>query len=231
MRLTVLDPNNPKEAFPPLSSALEEPDGLLAAGGCLSMTRLLNAYKKGIFPWFNPDEPILWWSPNPRLVLFPSELKVSRSLGKAIRRQRFKLTLDVAFNEVIEACAEPRAYASGTWITEDMKQAYNQLHRIGAAHSAEAWLDGELVGGLYGVAMGRVFFGESMFHIQTDASKIVFAQLVQKLEQWGYRLIDCQVHSNHLATFGAREIDREQFVRLLDEYHDHPPSDEAWTNL
>ncbi len=231
MRLTILDPNNPREAFPPLNTALEEPDGLLAAGGCLSMTRLLNAYKSGIFPWFNPDEPILWWSPNPRLVLYPSELKVSRSLGKAIRRQRFRLTVDKAFNEVIEACAAPRAYSSGTWITEDMKHAYNQLHRIGVAHSAEAWLDGELVGGLYGVAIGQVFFGESMFHTQTDASKIVFAQLVRKLEEWDYSLIDCQVHSDHLASFGATEIEREHFTGLLSDYSGRSPTAEAWKSL
>lgn len=231
MKLTILDPYNPRESFPPLNSALEDPDGLLAAGGCLSTTRLINAYKNGIFPWFNPDEPILWWSPNPRLVLQPSELKISRSLAKTIRKQQFNFSIDKAFVEVIEACAAPRDYANGTWITDDMKQAYIQLHRSGAAHSAEAWLDGELVGGLYGVAIGQVFFGESMFHTQTNASKVVFAQLVKQLEEWNYKLIDCQVHSDHLVSLGAYEIDREHFIETLNRYRNIPPSKEAWKKL
>lgn len=231
MRLTILDPDNPKEAFPPLHTALTEPDGLLAAGGCLSVTRLINAYQNGIFPWFNPDEPILWWSPNPRLVLQPTALKVSRSLAKSIRKQHFRLTVDTAFSKVIEACAAPRDYATGTWITDDMIDAYNHLHQAGIAHSAEAWLNDELVGGLYGVAIGQIFFGESMFHTETNASKVVFVQLVRKLEQWGYRLIDCQVRSEHLVSLGASEISREEFLIQLEHYRKKTPSFDAWKSL
>ncbi|NOQ34263.1 MAG: leucyl/phenylalanyl-tRNA--protein transferase [Methylococcaceae bacterium] len=231
MKLTILDPKNPRQAFPPLNAALIEPDGLLAAGGCLSPTRLINAYQSGIFPWFNPDEPILWWSPNPRLILKPEDIKVSRSLAKTIRKQRFTLTVDTAFAAVLEACAAPRDYAMGTWITDDMMQAYNQLHRIGTAHSAEAWLNDELVGGLYGVAIGKVFFGESMFHTQTDASKVVFVELVKQLGKWGYELIDCQVHSEHLVSLGAYEVSRETFIEELSQYRHSSPNPEAWTLL
>ena len=230
MKLTRLDPNNPHELFPSLKTALTDPNGLLAADGCLSTTRLINAYKQGVFPWFNPGEPILWWSPNPRLILTPQKLKISRSLAKTIRQQRFKLTVDKAFVDVIDACARMREYTQGTWISEEMKQAYIQLHHQGIAHSAEAWLDDKLVGGLYGVAIGQVFFGESMFHIQRDASKVVFTQLVKKLHLWGYQLIDCQVHSDHLATFGAYEINREYFMEKLNTYCYKSPMPSAWKN-
>lgn len=228
MRLTVLNPYDPKQDFPPLSKALQEPDGLLAVGGCLSEQRLLNAYRQGIFPWYNPGEPILWWSPDPRLILFPDKLIVSRSLRKTLRKNRFTVTFDQAFSDVIEACAEPRAESSGTWITADIEQAYNALHRSGFAHSAEAWQDGELVGGLYGVAMGRVFFGESMFHTRTDASKVVFASLVEQLKAWGYQLIDCQVHTQHLASFGAVNCERSYFAKLLNQYCDVSADQSAW---
>lgn len=228
MRLPVLDPTNPEQAFPPLHKALSEPNGLLAIGGCLSSPRLINAYQHGAFPWYNPGEPILWWSPNPRLVLFPEQLQVSRSLAKTLRKNYFTVTFDQAFDEVIKACAQPRKDSAGTWITEDIHKAYIALHTMGIAHSAEAWFEGELVGGLYGVAIGQVFFGESMFHFKTDASKVVFATLAQQLQQWGYRLIDCQVHTQHLQSFGAQEIERTEFASLLERYCHQAADKHAW---
>lgn len=228
MHLTVLDPTNPKQPFPPLHKALLEPNGLLAVGGCLSVERLMNAYKHGIFPWYNPGEPILWWSPDPRLVLFPDQLQVSRSLRKTLRKGFFTFTIDQAFEHVMTACAEPREKEAGTWITKDIHQAYNNLHQLGIAHSAETWLDGKLVGGLYGVAVGKVFFGESMFHSVTDASKVAFVQLVELLTSWDYQLIDCQVHTSHLESLGAQEVDRDHFSRLLDQYCDAPAKPSAW---
>jgi leucyl/phenylalanyl-tRNA---protein transferase len=228
MQLTVLDPNNPEQGFPLLSDALSAPDGLLAVGGCLSKSRLLNAYRQGIFPWNSPDEPILWWSPDPRLVLFPGKLVISRSLGKVLRKQKFTITIDQAFAEVIEACSKPRKDELGTWITQEIFQAYYELHKSSHAHSAEAWLNGELVGGLYGIAMGRVFFGESMFHTETDASKAAFVSLVEQLKCWGYKLIDCQVSTRHLISFGAEEITRSEFASLLEQYCDESPDPLAW---
>lgn len=218
MQLTVLDPNNPEQDFPLVNKALRNPDGLLAVGGCLSQTRLLNAYRHGIFPWYNPGEPILWWSPDPRLVLFPDKLIISRSLHKTLRKNIFSVTFDRAFNEVIAACAGPRKDAAGTWITTEINAAYTQLHEAGFAHSVEAWRNDELVGGLYGVALGQVFFGESMFHTRTDASKVAFATLVKQLNVWGYQMIDCQVHTSHLESFGAQEVNRDHFKKLLDQY-------------
>ncbi|MGZ8164856.1 MAG: leucyl/phenylalanyl-tRNA--protein transferase [Methylobacter sp.] len=228
MQLTILDPNNPEQDFPALNGALLEPDGLLAIGGCLSKNRLLNAYRHGIFPWFNPEDPILWWSPNPRLVLFPDKLYISRSLRKTIRKQIFTVTIDQAFDKVIAACAKPRKEGAGTWITKEINEVYNELHQLGIAHSAEAWLNDELVGGLYGVTLGRIFFGESMFHTKTDASKVVFASLVEQLKSWNYQLIDCQMHTPHLESLGAQEIDRNYFAALLDQYCDTPANQSAW---
>lgn len=228
MRLTVLNPKLPDQDFPPAHKALKSPNGLLAVGGCLSVPRLLNAYRQGIFPWYNPDEPILWWSPDPRLVLFPEQLVVSRSLRKTLRQKRFTFTIDRAFDAVIAACAMPRTEDAGTWITQEINEAYCELHRMGIAHSAEAWQDGELVGGLYGVAMGRVFFGESMFHTKTDASKVAFACLVEKLKAWDYQLVDCQVHTPHLASLGAVNCSRTEFMQLLNAYCDMPPHPLAW---
>jgi leucyl/phenylalanyl-tRNA--protein transferase len=228
MQLTVLDPNNPEQDFPPINGALLVPDGLLAVGGCLSKTRLLNAYRQGVFPWNSPDEPLLWWSPDPRLVLFPDKLVVSRSLAKIIKKHKFVVTTDRAFTDVVKACAQPRKDALGTWITDDIFHAYNDLHKSGYAHSAEAWLDGKLVGGLYGVAMGRVFFGESMFHTETDASKVAFVTLVNFLKQWGYQLVDCQVTTQHLISLGAQEISRKEFAGLLDQYCSQSPAVDAW---
>ncbi|MDD1622449.1 MAG: leucyl/phenylalanyl-tRNA--protein transferase [Methylococcaceae bacterium] len=228
MQLTLLDPDRPEQAFPPLYKALNEPNGLLAFGGCLSPQRIINAYRHGIFPWYNPGEPILWWSPDPRLVLFPDKLKVSRSLNKALRKQPFQIQYDRAFSRVLAACAAPRREDGGTWITEEMKQAYQNLHRLGFAHSFEAWRDGELVGGLYGIAIGKVFFGESMFHTQTDASKVAFVHLVRRLEDWGYQLIDCQVRSEHLLSLGAEDIRRADFLARLEQLCPQSQSPQAW---
>lgn len=226
--LTLLDPDYANQAFPDISQALTEPDGLLAAGGCLSTERIINAYTQGIFPWFSDDDPILWWSPDPRLIIFPDKLYLSKSLQKTLRKQTFQITFDTAFAEVIKACAAPRNDESGTWLLAEMQQAYNQLHKQGHAHSIEAWHQGELVGGLYGITIGHVFFGESMFHRKTDASKVAFATLVQYLSSWGYQLIDCQVHTQHLVSLGAEEISRTHFASLLQQYKHNAPHPTAW---
>ena len=215
MKLTLLDANNPAQPFPPLQNALREPNGLLAVGGCLSSERLVNAYRQGVFPWFSSDEPILWWSPNPRLVLFPEKLQISKRLTKTLRQGKFDVTVNQAFDSVILKCAELRANAEGTWISTEIQRAYSKLHREGIAHSFEAWQNGELVGGLYGVALGKVFFGESMFHTVSDASKVAFAHCVKQLQAHGFQLIDCQVHSEHLVSLGAEEISQLDFSRLL----------------
>jgi leucyl/phenylalanyl-tRNA--protein transferase len=220
-----IDANRP---FPPLSHALREPNGLLAAGGDLSIERLLEAYRRGIFPWFSDGDPILWWSPDPRMVLFPAELKISRSLAKTLRRNRFRLTADRAFGEVIDACRAPRPGQDGTWITGQMSAAYRRLHEAGHAHSVEAWLDDELAGGLYGVALGRAFFGESMFARVTDASKVALVALVRQLARWRFGLIDCQMNTPHLASLGAREIPREDFARRLAGLVDYAPVPGPW---
>ncbi|WP_265532726.1 leucyl/phenylalanyl-tRNA--protein transferase [Pseudomonas saponiphila] len=208
--------------FPPLEKAMREPNGLLAAGGDLSADRLIQAYRHGCFPWFSEGQPILWWSPDPRTVLFPDELHVSRSLGKLLRKQRYEVTLDQDFAAVISACAAPRAYADGTWISEAMQQAYQQLHQRGHAHSVEVWDQGELVGGLYGLAMGQLFFGESMFSRADNASKFGFATLVRHLKAWGFVLIDCQMPTEHLQSLGARSITRTEFADYLKQHLDQP---------
>ncbi|WIX00933.1 leucyl/phenylalanyl-tRNA--protein transferase [Pseudomonas sp. AR5] len=208
--------------FPPLEQALREPNGLLAAGGDLSAERLVAAYRHGCFPWYQEGQPILWWSPDPRTVLFPGELHVSRSLRKRIRQGELRVTFDQAFAEVIQGCAEPRSYAEGTWITPAMQHAYIRLHERGIAHSVEVWRQGVLVGGLYGLAMGRLFFGESMFSRETDASKVGFVQLVERLRDWGFEMIDCQMHTHHLASFSARPIPRSEFKRLLAQHLQRP---------
>jgi leucyl/phenylalanyl-tRNA--protein transferase len=214
--LHLLDPQYPQVPFPDVESAEREPNGLLAVGGDLSVTRLLNAYRAGIFPWYSAGQPILWWSPDPRTLLFPEHLKISRSLRKTLAKRRFTATLDQAFGGVITACAAPRADGEGTWILPEMVRAYRRLHDQGFAHSVEVWADGELVGGLYGVALGRVFFGESMFSRRSDASKVALVHLCGKLQQWGYELIDCQLHSAHLESLGAEAIPRRSFRALLD---------------
>ena len=204
--------------FPPLEQALTQPNGLLAAGGALDPQWLLTAYRQGIFPWFNPGEPILWWSPDPRLVLLPEAFRISRSLRKTLRRRLFELRVDSAFSAVIEACAAPRAPAPGTWISAEMRAAYLTMHELGYAHSVECWRDDRLVGGLYGMALGKVFFGESMFSIDTDASKVALAHLVRFLRLKGYVMIDCQMKTAHLMSMGAREISRQQFRDTLDQH-------------
>jgi len=202
------------DPLPPVERALDRPNGLLAAGGGLSVERLVSAYSQGCFPWYSPGEPVLWWSPDPRMVLFPHELHVPRSLERRLKRREFRFTVDAAFGDVIAACAEPRG-DGGTWITPDMSAAYRRLHAAGHAHSIEAWQDDLLVGGLYGVGIGAVFFGESMFTRVPDASKAAFVTLVRAFVDWGIGLIDCQMSTEHLARFGAREIPRAEFMGRL----------------
>jgi leucyl/phenylalanyl-tRNA--protein transferase len=214
--------------FPPVVRALAEPNGLLAAGADLSVARLLRAYRSGIFPWFNEDQPILWWSPDPRMVLYPAELRISRSLGKRLRRRDYEVRADTAFGAVMRACAAPRDGNAGTWITPEMVAAYETFHRAGHAHSVETWIGGELAGGLYGVAVGRAFFGESMFTRATDASKIALAHLARQLARWGYGVIDCQMTTPHLARLGAREIPRAAFIRKLAELVNYPQGTADW---
>jgi leucyl/phenylalanyl-tRNA--protein transferase len=224
----VLKPGSTDLRFPPLD--LASPEGLLAIGGDLRAERLLEAYRHGIFPWYNPGQPILWWSPDPRAVLFPAKLRVSRSLGKTLRRKKFEVTLDTVFRDVMQHCAEPRNDRPdhGTWITPEMIEAYCVLHERGLAHSVESWLDGKLVGGLYGVALGSAFFGESMFSRETDASKVAFVQLVRQLERWGFALVDCQLPSAHLSSLGAEEIRRREFLELLEQALQQPGRPGHW---
>ncbi len=209
----------PGQPFPPVSSALQTPNGLLAASAELGAERLLVAYPQGIFPWYSEDEPVLWWSPDPRMVLFTDELNVSRSFAKVLRKvardASVELRLDAAFDAVIRGCAEPRDDDARTWITDQVADAYTELHRRGFAHSIETWIDGSLAGGLYGVALGRMFYGESMFSRAADASKIALAALVQLLRSEQVRVIDCQQNTRHLASLGAREIPRRDFVAHL----------------
>ena len=208
----------PGAPFPPLSAALTEPNGLLAAGGDLSPERLVAAYRRGIFPWFSAGQPILWWSPDPRMVLHVDEFRVSRSLARRVRRHDFEIRIDTAFRDVIDNCAAaPREGQRGTWITPDMVDAYCELHERGIAHSVESWRDGRLCGGLYGMAIGRVFFGESMFARETDASKVALVHLIALLRRQGVPLVDCQQETAHLGSFGARPIPRATFAAQLSE--------------
>ena len=202
-------------AFPPAEDALREPDGLLAAGGDLRSQRLLAAYARGIFPWYDEGQPILWWSPDPRAVLWPEDLHVSRRLARALRKMDLRFSADSAFDAVIEGCAAPRANSSGTWITRDMIAAYGRLHEMGWAHSFEAWLGDDLAAGLYGIAIGRVFFAESMFTRADNASKAVLSDAVRYLRARSFELIDCQVRSGHLSSLGATTLPRREFLRQL----------------
>ncbi|RLA18067.1 MAG: leucyl/phenylalanyl-tRNA--protein transferase [Gammaproteobacteria bacterium] len=229
--LPLLDPSNPFEPFPDSDLALNEPNGLLAVGGCLSTERLINAYQHGIFPWYSQDEPILWWTPSPRLVIYPENLKISKSLRKTVRKGLFNITFDSAFSEVIEQCGSPRSGGDETWITEEIKEAYLALHKKGFAHSVEAWQDDKLVGGLYGVSIGAVFFGESMFSHISNASKVAFVTLVTQLQKAGYQLIDCQVRTEHLISLGAEEISREQFSKHLKTFCAKQPSNCFWNDF
>lgn len=212
--------------FPPVEFA--SPEGLLAIGGDLRAERLLEAYRHGIFPWYSAGQPILWWSPDPRMVLFPHRLKVSRSLRKRLRHGGYTVWCDTHFREVMHGCAAPRRDGQGTWITPEMIEAYVRLHELGYAHSIETWRGPELVGGLYGVALGGIFFGESMFHRAPDASKVALVYLVRQLARWGFHLIDCQVASAHLASLGAENIRRSEFLARLDEALRQPHRRGPW---
>ena len=203
------------DPFPPVELALRDPNGLLAAGDDLSTERLLQAYERGIFPWFGDDDPVLWWSPDPRMVLYTGELRVSRSLRKTVRASKYRVTVDTAFPDVIAACAEPRPGQDGTWITGAVHHAYCELASLGVAHSFEAWEGDVLAGGLYGVALGRVFYGESMFARQRDASKVALVHAVRQLHRWGFPLIDCQMSTSHLASLGGRNVSRSEFLAVV----------------
>jgi leucyl/phenylalanyl-tRNA--protein transferase len=216
-------------SFPPVAKALASPNGLLCAGGDLSPRRLLDAYRQGIFPWFSEGDPILWWSPDPRMVLFPEELKVSRSLRRVVARGTYEIRFDTDFRSVIQACAAPRDGHAGTWIVPQMVEAYTKLHELGFAHSVEAWHEGALAGGLYGLALGHVFFGESMFTRAPDASKAALVALVARLRERDFRVIDCQQATRHLASLGAREIPRKAFAQLLGESIQYPLSASVWS--
>ncbi len=220
--------DSPGSSFPDITQALTEPNGLLAAGGDLSPDMLLRAYSSGIFPWFEEGQPILWWSPDPRMVLYPEDLRISRSLRKTLNRSLYSVTMDGAFAQVMACCALPRGNSPGTWITDDMRDAYTQLYQHGHAHSVEVWRDEQLVGGLYGVALGQVFFGESMFSFESDTSKIALVNLVKQLQQWNYKLIDCQVSSEHLESLGAMEISRDAFSCHLEELLAQPGKNAPW---
>jgi leucyl/phenylalanyl-tRNA---protein transferase len=217
------------DPFPPVEQALREPNGLLAAGGDLSVERLLDAYVRGIFPWFSDDDPLLWWSPDPRMVLFVDELRVSRSLRRRLRSGAFRLTFDCAFRDVMLGCAEPRPGQEGTWITHDMFDAYARLAALGYAHSVEVWEGDLLAGGLYGVAVGRMFFGESMFTRRTDASKVALVGLVRQLRHWRFPIVDCQMSTGHLRSLGARAIPRTEFLARVAALVREPPVPLPWT--
>jgi leucyl/phenylalanyl-tRNA--protein transferase len=212
----------PADPFPPVEQALDNPDGLLAAGGSLGVKRLVEAYRRGIFPWFNEGDPILWWSPDPRTVLRPPRIHVSHSLRKRLRKHAFMVTIDHAFARVLDGCAAPRAGETGTWLSPAMRRAYKQLHAVGIAHSLEVWMDGELAGGIYGVGLGRMFFGESMFTQRTDASKIGMVSLAAQLDRWQFPLIDCQLETEHLLSLGAEAIPRRQFVAQIERLVGEP---------
>ncbi|HSE89666.1 MAG TPA: leucyl/phenylalanyl-tRNA--protein transferase [Candidatus Binatia bacterium] len=213
--------------FPPPDYA--DPSGLLAVGGDLSNERLLEAYRVGIFPWYSDDQPILWWSPDPRLILDLEDFKISRSLRKTLRKRIFQVTFDHAFEKVIRACASvPREAQNGTWITEEMQQAYINLHGLGYAHSVESWFGGKLAGGLYGVSLGKAFFGESMFHVESDASKVALATLVEKLRSWDFHFIDSQMTTEHMLRLGARELPRRTFLKRLQSALRHPTRRGKW---
>ncbi len=212
--IPILAPD-PESAFPPAEQALDNPQGLLAAGGDLCPARLLNAYRHGIFPWYSDDQPILWWSPAPRCVLYPEDVHLSRRLRRRYNQGQFSLTTDQAFTEVIEGCAKPRQDQYGTWITADMCAAYIRLHELGVAHSVEVWVNNQLCGGIYGLALGQVFFGESMFSQLEGASKIALIALCHQLQRWGFVLLDCQISNPHLLSMGAKEISRDEFHQHL----------------
>ena len=216
------------DPFPPVDAALEDPNGLLAAGADLSPARLVEAYRRGVFPWFNEGDPILWWSPDPRMVLFARELRVSRSLRRVVSSGLFTVTFDTAFAGVMAGCAEPRPDQEGTWISDEMTAAYVRLAERGDAHSVEVWQGGQLVGGLYGVALGRMFYGESMFSRVSNASKVALVYLARQLDRWGFELVDCQMSTAHLASLGAREIPRAEFLGAVSRLVQQPSVPSPW---
>ena len=219
---------SPEIVFPPPSLSL--PDGLLAVGGDLSVERLLLAYRSGIFPWYSDGDPILWWSPDPRMLLFPEDFHIAKRLERTIKQGVFEARMDTAFDEVIDGCAAARGpKRESTWITGEMREAYCRLHREGYAHSVETWLNGELVGGLYGVSLGACFFGESMFSRVPNASKVAIAALVRQVSRWDFPFIDCQLHNPHLDSLGAREVPREEFLHMLQSALARPTRRGAWT--
>ena len=227
-RILWLNKDDPPGAFPPVSAALREPDGLLAAGGDLSSERLLEAYRRGIFPWYDEGQPLLWWAPDPRCVFLPGDLHISRRLRRDLRRSTAEIRFNTAFGEVIRSCSQPRSYGPGTWITRDMVGAYEQLHSEGWAHSIEVWQDGRLVGGLYGLAIGSALFGESMYSDAPNASKYCLALLDQFLDDGRLGLVDCQVQSSHLLSLGASTIDRADFTERLDALCEPVARFESW---
>lgn len=216
------------DAFPDLELAWTHPNGLLCVGGDLAPERLLIAYRRGIFPWYSEDVPLLWYSPDPREVLYPEQLRVPRTMRSTLRKGTYEITMDRCFRRVMEECAKPRPDQDGTWITRALLKGYCALHELGHAHSIESWCEGELVGGLYGVAIGQVFFGESMFARRDDASKVAFVHAVRQLQRWGYRLVDCQVHTPHLDRFGSLPLAREEYVARLKTWCDAPGRDGRW---
>lgn len=229
MDITWLDPSNTDARFPDVEEALQNPEGLLAAGGDLSVTRLLKAYRNGIFPWYENGQPILWWSPNPRGVMYTNKLRISTSLKKTLRKDQWKITFDGDFKKTIQACAAPRSYARGTWITKEMAEAYTKLNEQGFAHSVEIWdVHERLVGGIYGVLIGKMFFGESMFSFEANASKVALAYLVSHLRKWGFPLLDCQLPSAHLSSLGAEAIPRKKYIETITPLCDESPIGFEW---
>ena len=224
-----LDPSNSNAPFPDVENALQNPEGLLAAGGDLSVTRLLNAYRNGIFPWYENGQPILWWSPNPRGVLYTHKFRISTSLRKTLRKHEWTVTFDGDFKKTVAACATLRNYARGTWITNEMTEAYTALHQHGYAHSVELWdYQERLVGGVYGVLIGKMFFGESMFSFQTNASKVALTYIVSHLHHWGFPLLDCQLPSPHLSSLGAQTISRTDYINIMTPLCDQEQSGFKW---
>lgn len=229
LRLWQIQEGDPPGEFPPTELALQQPNGLLAVGGDLSVERLIHAYSRGIFPWYSEGEPVLWWTPDPRTVFIPGKVHVSRRLQRKIRNAGFAITIDRAFDKVVTACALPRSQSEGTWLLPEMQAAYRNLHKLGHAHSIEVWHMGQLVGGLYGIALGRAFFGESMFSTLSDMSKIALATLSDLLNQWGYMVLDGQVASPHLKRMGAITMERENFEALLKQAVPRKPEPDSWT--